>query len=66
MKVIIEKIEVKIGDVIFIVVDKKKVVYFVFGVLRLRIGKDLELINKDDFKFLWVVDFLMFDYDEEE
>ena len=66
MKAIVEKTEAKTGDVIFIVADKKKVVAAALGALRLRIGKDLELINKDDFKFLWVVDFPMFDYDEEE
>ena len=66
MKAIIKKTEAKTGDVIFIVADKKKVVAAALGALRLRIGKDLDLINKDDFKFLWVVDFPMFDYDEEE
>ena len=66
IKAIIEKTEAKKGDVIFIIADKKKVVASALGALRLRIGKDLELINKDDFKFLWVVDFPMFDYDEEE
>ena len=66
MKAIIEKTEAKMGDVIFIVADKKKVVASALGALRLKIGKDLDLINKDDFKFLWVVDFPMFDYDEEE
>ena len=66
MKAIIEKTEAKTGDVIFIVADKKKVVAAALGALRLKIGKDLDLINKDDFKFLWVVDFPMFDYDEEE
>ena len=66
MKAIIEKTQAKTGDVIFIVADKKKVVVSALGALRLKIGKDLDLINKDDFKFLWVVDFPMFDYDEEE
>lgn len=66
MKAIIEKTEAKTGDLIFIVADKKKVVAAALGALRLRIAKDLDLINKDDFKFLWVVDFPMFDYDEEE
>ncbi|MHB9336970.1 aspartate--tRNA ligase [Fusobacterium polymorphum] len=66
MKAIIDKTEARTGDVIFIVADKKKVVHSALGALRLRISKDLELINKDDFKFLWVVDFPMFDYDEEE
>ena len=66
MKAIIGKTEAKTGDVIFIIADKKKVVAAALGALRLRIGKDLDLINKDDFKFIWVVDFPMFDYDEEE
>lgn len=66
MKAIIEKTQAKTRDVIFIVADKKKVVVSALGALRLKIGKDLDLINKDDFKFLWVVDFPMFDYDEEE
>ena len=66
VKAIIEKTEAKTGDVIFIVADKKKVVASALGALRLKIGKDLDLINKDDVKFLWVVDFPMFDYDEEE
>ena len=66
MKAIIEKTQAKTGDVIFIVADKKKVVVSALGALRLKIGKALDLINKDDFKFLWVVDFPMFDYDEEE
>lgn len=66
MKAITEKTKAKMGDVIFIVADKKKVVASALGALRLKIGKDLDLINKDDFKFLWVVDFPMFDYDEEE
>ncbi|WP_022819091.1 aspartate--tRNA ligase [Fusobacterium russii] len=66
IKAIIEKTEAKAGDVIFIVADKKKVVNAALGALRLKIGKDLNLINKDEFKFLWVVDFPMFEYDEEE
>lgn len=66
IKAIIAKTEAKTGDVIFIVADKKKVVNAALGALRLKIGKDLDLINKDEFKFLWVVDFPMFEYDEEE
>lgn len=66
IKAIIEKTEAKTGDIIFIVADKKKVVNAALGALRLRLGRDLNLINKDEFKFLWVVDFPMFEYDEEE
>lgn len=66
LKAIIEKTEAKEGDVILIVADKAKVVYGALGAVRLRLGKELELINYDRFDFLWVVDFPMFDYDEEE
>lgn len=66
LKNIIEKTNAKTGDVIFIVADKKKIVNAALGALRLKLGKDLNLINKDDFKFLWVIDFPMFEYDEEE
>lgn len=66
LKAIIEKTEAKEGDVILIVADKAKVVYGALGAVRLRLGKELELIDYDRFDFLWVVDFPMFDYDEEE
>lgn len=66
MKAIIEKTEAKEGDVILIVADKAKVVYGALGAVRLKLGKELELINYDQFNFLWVVDFPMFEYDEEE
>ncbi|MGL4969045.1 MAG: amino acid--tRNA ligase-related protein, partial [Fusobacteriaceae bacterium] len=66
MKAIVERTEAKAGDVILIVADVKKVVYASLGALRLRIGKELELIDNNEFKFLWVVDFPMFEYSEEE
>ena len=63
---IISRTEAKVGDVIMIIADRAKVVYGALGALRLRIGKELDLINNDEFKFLWVVDFPMFEYDDEE
>ena len=66
MKEIIEKTEANNGDVVLIIADKAKVVYGALGGMRLRIGKELNLINNDEFKFLWVVDFPMFTYDEDE
>ena len=66
MKAIIERTEANVGDVIIIVADKPKVVYASLGAVRLRLGKELELYNKDEFKFLWIVHFPMFEYDEEE
>lgn len=66
IKAIIERTEANVGDVIIIVADKPKVVYASLGAVRLRLGKELELYNKDEFKFLWIVHFPMFEYDEEE
>lgn len=66
MKAIIERTGAETGDVIIIVADKPKVVYASLGAVRLRLGKELELYNKDEFKFLWIVHFPMFEYDEEE
>ncbi|MEG0730109.1 MAG: amino acid--tRNA ligase-related protein, partial [Cetobacterium sp.] len=63
---IIERTGAKVGDVIMIVADQAKTVYGALGAIRSRIGKELGLINNDEFKFLWVVDFPMFEYDEEE
>ena len=56
----------KVGDVILILADKPKVVYGGLGALRLKFGKELGLINEKDFKFLWVVDFPMYEWSEEE
>ncbi|ADO82210.1 aspartate--tRNA ligase [Ilyobacter polytropus] len=54
------------GDVIMILADRAKVVYDGLGALRLKLGKDLDLINNDEYKFLWIVDFPMFEWSEEE
>lgn len=66
MATIIERTGATVGDVIMIVADQAKVVYGALGAIRLRLGKELGLINNDEYKFLWVVDFPMFEYDEEE
>jgi len=54
------------NDIVFFVVDKKKVAQTSLGALRVKLGHDLDLINKDAYEFLWVTDFPMFEYDENE
>lgn len=54
------------NDIVFFVADKKKVAQSSLGVLRVKLGHDLDLINKDAYEFLWVTDFPMFEYDENE
>ena len=63
---IIEKLGIKDNEVALILADKYKVVHDGLGALRLKLGEELELIDKNTFKFLWVVDFPMFEWSEEE
>lgn len=54
------------NDIVFFVADKKKAAQSSLGALRVKLGHDLDLINKDAYEFLWVTDFPMFEYDENE
>ncbi len=55
----------EIGDLLLFVADKKSVVADSLGALRLHLGKELELIDESKFNFLWVIDWPLFEYDEE-
>ncbi|MBN2453588.1 MAG: aspartate--tRNA ligase [Candidatus Omnitrophica bacterium] len=54
------------GDMIFIVADSKKIAYDSMAALRKLLGNKLGLIDQKRFEFLWVTDFPLFQYDEEE
>ena len=54
------------GDVVFFVADKPRVTYDVMGRFRLHFGKKLNLIDENAHSLLWVVDFPMFEYSEED
>ena len=54
------------GDLLLFAADKNKVVWDVLGALRIEIAKNLGLLKKDDFRFLWVTEFPLLEYDEEE
>lgn len=58
--------EVGENDLILIVADKSAVVYDSLGALRCEIAKQLGILDPKDYKFLWVTDFPLFEYDEEE
>lgn len=66
LKGIIERVGGKLGDIIFIVSDKPKVVYDSLGQLRLELGKRFGLIDNSKFDLLWVIEFPLLDFDEEE
>lgn len=54
------------GDLLLFSADVKKVVADVLGALRLKIGRQLGLINDKEFKFVWVLDFPLLSYDEDQ
>ena len=56
----------KPGDLLLFAADKNEVVFDVLGALRLEIARQLDLLKKDDFKFLWVTEFPLLEYSEEE
>lgn len=63
---IVETFEAKKGDLILIVAGKDQIVFDSLGNLRNKIAKDLDLIDKDSFEMLWITDFPLFEYDDEE
>jgi aspartyl-tRNA synthetase len=63
---ILKRLDAKPGDIIFFVADKKEIVYNALGALRIELAKRLNLANKDEFNFTWVVDFPLFEYNEDE
>jgi aspartyl-tRNA synthetase len=56
----------EIGDLLFFAADKKKVVFDSLGALRLKFGKELALIDQSKFNFLWVTEFPLLSYNEDE
>ena len=63
---ITQKLGIKNNEIALILADKYKIVHDGLGALRLKLGEELGLIDKDSFKFLWVIDFPMFEWSEEE
>ena len=63
---LVKAMDGKPGDLLFFAADKNKVVFDVLGNLRLEIARQLDLLKKDDFKFLWVTEFPLLEYSEEE
>lgn len=66
MNAIIERMNGKVGDIIFIVSDAANVVYDALGQLRLEVGRRFNLIDENKYNFLWVTEFPLLEYDEEE
>ncbi|MCI9291306.1 MAG: aspartate--tRNA ligase [Clostridia bacterium] len=65
-KAIFETMDAQKGDILFFVADKNKVVFDSLGALRCHIADKYELYDKSKFDFLWVVDFPLLEYSEED
>lgn len=63
---ILKKADASVGDAILIVADKNEVVFDALGNLRLEVASKFDMIDKSKFNFLWVVEFPLFEYSEEE
>lgn len=63
---IIKRMEGNPGDLLLFVADKQSVVLDSLGALRVEIAKKLDIINKDEYKLVWITEFPMFEYNEEE
>ncbi len=63
---ILDRMQAKVGDTIVFVADKDKIVFDALGALRCEVARRLDLIDKDKFNLLWVTEFPLLEYDEEE
>jgi len=61
---IIDRCELKVGDVVFFGAGEKKIVLDYMGRFRLYLAELMDIIDKDDYKFVWVVDFPMFEVED--
>ena len=61
-----EKLNIETNDLVLIISGNKKIVKTSLGALRCKLARDLNLIDENDYKLLWVVDFPSFEWSEEE
>lgn len=66
LKALVEAMNGEPGDLLLFAADKNKIVWSVLGALRLEIAKNLELLDKNEFKFLWVTEFPLLEWSDEE
>ena len=62
---LVARVDAEVGDIILFAADSKKVCYASLGALRQKLATDLDLIDKDKYNYLWVVNWPLLEYDEE-
>ena len=66
MNALIQAMEGENGDLLLFAADKTKLVWDVLGALRLELAKQMELLDKNEFKFVWITEFPLLEWSEEE
>ena len=66
MQALISAMDGKPGDLLLFAADKNKVVWDVLGALRLELARQMELLDKNEYKFLWVTEFPLLEWSDEE
>lgn len=66
MTALVEAMEGKPGDLLLFAADRDKIVYSVLGALRCELADQLGLVSKEDYKFLWITEFPVFEWSDEE
>ena len=66
LKILVEAMAGEPGDLLLFAADKNKIVYSVLGALRLEVAAQMGIIDEDKFNFLWITEFPLLEWDEEE
>ena len=66
MQALVAAMEGEAGDLLLFAADKNKVVYSVLGALRLELAKQMDLLDKNEFRFVWITEFPLLEWSEEE
>ena len=66
MDALVAAMDGKTGDLLLFAADKKKLVYDVLGALRLELAKQMNLLDKNEYRFVWVTEFPLLEWSEEE
>ena len=66
MKALIEAMQGEAGDLLLFAADKTKLVWDVLGALRLELARQMELFDKEEYRFVWITEFPLLEWSEEE
>ena len=66
MDALVKAMDGQPGDLLLFAADRDKIVFSVLGALRCELADQLELVSKDDYRFLWVTEFPVFEWSDEE